>query len=120
MKMMFENVLQQFMSLSIFLQDFDLSATRIDLPELAKLNDILSETYILLNQGFCENITLCEKCVENRDTLARLTRLIDSCEGDQEMNEQSRTALIEFKGKIPEILSKMETIYLEQLQCIEN
>ena len=116
MKEMFEKVQGQFMDLSTLLNGLDLSKDLENEDVLAKVNDALSETYIVLNQGFCESVTMCEKCVSNRDQLQVLSRLIDQCEEDKKVSAQAHASLVDFTQNLPQMLEKMQSVYLETMQ----
>lgn len=116
MKKMFEAVQSEFMNLSTLLNGLDLSKDLEKEDVLAKVNDALTETYILLNQGFCESATMCEKCVSNRDQIQVLSQMIDKCEEDKEVTSEAKTALASFTQNLPQMLSKMQSVYLETMQ----
>ncbi len=116
MKEIFENVQKKFRDLETFLNRATIKKD-LETPELlAELNDTLSDTYVLLNQGFCENLQVCEKCVENRDQLRMLVEMMDQCEEKQALSEEAFASLNKFKQNIPEILHKMQSVYHENLQ----
>ncbi len=119
MKIMFEAVQQEFMRLSIVLAKLDFEKSLTDMALVAQLNDALTDTYVVLNKGFCENVTICEKCIDNREQLRYLSEIIDICEEKQEVSEEAFLALKEFSLSIPEILTKMEIIYIQTLQNAE-
>lgn len=116
MKIIFEAVQQEFMRLSIILAKLDFEKSLTDLALLAQLNDALTDTYVVLNKDFCENVIICEKCMDNRDQLRYLSEIIDICEEKKEISEEAFLALKDFSLSIPEILSKMETVYIQSLQ----
>jgi len=120
MNTMFENVQFKFMSLSTLLNGLDLDRDLVKADVIAKLNDAFSETYILLNQGFCENVSMCEKCTSNRDQLGALTQMIDECENTKVVSNEVCNALREFKDNIPTILNKMESVYLENMKDLQD
>jgi len=113
MMTMFEAVQQEFMRLSMILSKIDFDDSLTDMAMLAQVNDSLTDTYVLLNQGFCENTTMCKKCTDNRDQLRKLSELIDVCEENESVDEESFLALKTFALSIPEILTKMESVYIE-------
>jgi hypothetical protein len=119
MMTMFEAVQQEFMRLSVLLSKIDFDESLTDMARLAQVNDALTDTYVLLNQGFCENATMCKKCVDNRDQLRNLSQLIDMCEENENVTEEAFLALKNFALSIPEILMKMESVYIEKLQDVQ-
>lgn len=115
MKEIFESVQKKFKDLETFLNRAS-TKKELETPELlAELNDALSDTYVLLNQGFCENVKACEKCVENRDQLQLLVEMMDRCEEKQALSEEAFASLQKFRQNIPEILLKMQNVYRETL-----
>ena len=119
MKIMFEAVQQEFMRISVILSKIDFDEDLTDMAIVAQINDALTDTYILLNQGFCENASMCKKCINNRDQLHKLSELIDVCEENRKVNEEAFLALKTFSTSIPEILEKMESVYIENLQDVQ-
>jgi len=119
MKTMFEAVQHEFMHLSVILGKIDFDKDLTDIVMLAQVNDALTDTYVLLNQGFCENAKMCKKCIDNRDQLRKLSELIDICEENQEVSEETFIELKNFALTIPEILIKMESVYIEKLQDVQ-
>jgi len=116
MKAIFEEVQAQFMYISTLLSEVDLK-NDLKKPEvLMQLNDALCDAYVLMNQGFCENNRLCENCIDTRDQLGVLSEMIDISEGHQEFGHETYTALKEFIQNVPQILSKMEMIYIHNFQ----
>jgi len=116
---MFEAVQQEFMRLSIILAKLDFEKSLTDMALLAQLNDALTDTYVVLNRGFCENVTMCKKCIDNRDRLHYLSEMIDICEEKKEVSEEAFLALKKFSLSIPEILTKMEIVYIQTIQNAE-
>lgn len=116
MKKIFESVQKKFRDLETLLNRTSIKKD-LERPEsLAELNDALTNTYVLLNQGFCENLQVCEKCVENRDQLQKLVEMMDQCEEDQALSEEAFSSLQKFRQNIPQILLKMQSVYNENLQ----
>ncbi len=120
MKNMFEAVREKFIDLNTFLSELDFDEDLKEPSIMESLNDKLSNAYISLNQGFCENAQMCEECVDNRDQLGALSSMIDSCESGQKLSEEAYTALSSFAENIPEMLTKMEFIYLELIKNREE
>ena len=120
MQTMFENVQSQFMSLGALLSGLDFDKDLVKADVIAKVHDTLSDTYILINQGFCESTQMCEKCVSNRDQLGELTRMMDDCEDKGELGEEAFLSLAELRDNIPNILIKMESVYLENIRNLEE
>ena len=112
MKAIFETVQTQFMNLETLLTGLDLNKDLSQLDTLIRVNEALSDTYILLNKGFCENLKMCEKCTSNRDKLAELSAMLDQCEENCIVDEKTYLALIDFRDNIPNILAKMEYVYI--------
>lgn len=119
MMTMFEAVQQEFMRLSVILSKIDFDKNLTDMAMVAQVNDALTDTYVLLNQGFCENATMCKKCVDNRDQLRQLSQIIDICEENEHVSEEAFVSLKTFALSIPEILTKMESVYIEKLQDVQ-
>jgi len=118
MKSAFESVQQEFMRLSSLLSQVDFEENLLSFAQLAQINDALTDTYILLNQGFCENVTLCKKCIDNRNQLRKLCEVIDVCEEKKSISDDAMLSLEKFTHTIPEILNKMESVYLESLNTV--
>lgn len=116
MKKMFEAVQEKFTGLSTLLNGIDLKNDLAKPDVLAEVNDALSETYVLLNQGFCENATMCEKCISNRDQLQSLSQMIDQCEENKKVSPEATLALTTFTQNLPQMLAKMQSVYLETMQ----
>ena len=115
MKEMFERVQEEFKGLESFLNRRNLKKELAKPEILAELNDALSDTYVLLNQGFCENVRVCEKCAENRDQLRALVESVDLCEEKKELSDEVYASLETFRQNIPKILQKMQSVYKENL-----
>ena len=119
MKQAFEAVQQEFMRLGTLLGRIDFDSPLTDKALIAQINDSLTDTYVLLNQGFCESATMCKKCIDNRNSLRELIELIDLCEEEGVASETACLALDNFSRNIPEILTKMESVYLQSLQDVQ-
>lgn len=116
MKEMFDAVQGKFKQLDQLLSGLDIKKDLAKPEVLADVNDTLAETYVLINQGFCENAHMCEKCVDNRDQLRMLVEMMDQCEENREISKEVYLSLEKFKQNIPNILQKMQSVYLETLQ----
>ena len=116
MKTIFEEVQAQFMYLSTLLSGLDLKDDLIKPEVLTQLNDALCDAYILMNQGFCEKNKMYEKCLDNRNQLRALCEMIDIAEEHKEVSHEMYMALNEFIQNIPQILSKMEMICIDNFQ----
>ena len=119
MQPIFEKVQTQFMNLSTLLCCLDLSKDLSKLETLIRVNEALSETYILLNKGFCESLQMCEKCTANRDQLGELSEMLDQCEENCIVDDKTYRTLIAFRDNIPKILTKMESVYIEAIQKVK-
>jgi len=115
MKEMFERVQGQFSELNRLLNELDFKKDLSKPDLLAELNDKLTETYVLLNDGFCESAQMCEKCVSNRDQLQLLSAMIDKCEQNKEITKEASSALEDFTKNLPQMLDKMQSVYLETM-----
>jgi len=115
MKQAFHAVQQEFMHLSLILNKLDFEGISLPKAQLMQVNDALSNAYILLNEGFCENVQMCDKCVHNRNQLQILIQMVDECEAKEMMDEETFLALESFTRAIPLVLNKMESLYLDEL-----
>ncbi len=113
---MFDKVQSQFKHLSDLLNGFDHNKHLAGSEKFSDMVDALSQTYILLNQGFCENVEVCEKCVDNRDRLREVIEMVDRCEPNKKLDESTHIALSDFALNIPNMLSKMESVYLSSIK----
>ena len=116
MEKVFQAVQQEFMHLSLVLSRINFEKNSITTDTLMQVNDALTDTYVLLNEGFCERVELCERCVHNRNQLQTLMQMVDQCETNTKVDEETFIALEAFTRAIPLILTKMEIIYLNKEQ----
>jgi len=115
MKDMFEQMQGQFSSLADALTDLNLHENDLSTDSLSKISDSLGDTYILLNEGFCENIKICEKCIQNRDQLRTLLEMVDNSQENGSLDDKTYDHLVEFKQSVPSLLTKMQKVYEESV-----
>ena len=119
MQVIFEKVQTQFMNLGTLLCGLDLEKDLSKLETLTRVNEVLNETYILLNQGFCENHLMCEECASHRDQLSHVSTMLDECEENCIINEETYLAVSSFRDNIPVILRKMESVYIDMMEKVK-
>jgi len=110
MKTMFEQMQGQFSSLGKTLDTLELTQNLSE-DDLGKISDSLGDAYVLLNEGFCENIQICEKCVQNRDQLRTLLEMVSNSQDSGVLDENTHKSLVQFKESVPQLLSKMQEVY---------
>jgi len=118
MKNIFEKVQTEFMTLSNLLEDVNFEIEMKKDAYFYKINDALCNTYIALNQGFCESKMACSKCAKNRDELEELIQLADEAQYKNDLKDAFYLELRKFRTNIPSILIKMETVYIENLEKV--
>ncbi len=116
MEKVFQEVQREFMHLSLILGKVNFDKVYLSETSLVQIADALTDAYVLLNQGFCENATMCEECVHNREQLFLLMQMIDICESNKKVDEKTFAILENFSLSIPIVLNKMESLYLENLE----
>lgn len=115
MKDIFQQVQDSFMELGIILSGVDLEHD-LKNDEINEITSSLLETYRLFEQGLCETAYMCDKCSHNKEQLHNLLEMMKSCAKTGRIDRVSNVALVEFMYIIPQVLSELRTVYLEDFQ----
>jgi len=115
MKEQLGDVQKNFMDLSIFLSGLDFEKDLLKQSNLENLNRELKKSYVMFDEGLCDNVPFCTKCGQSQAQLKELVTMIDLCTQNELMTAQAHEALNDFIEVIPQILLEMKTIYLESL-----
>ena len=89
----------------------DFSASHLeDSTFLSQLNDLVSKTYIHLNEGICEELEMCHTCALQRDLLQKKLALIDDLDAGATLTDKVVSEFADFKNTIDDTLSRIDTV----------
>ncbi len=75
-----------------------------------ELNDEITMTYVLMNDGMCEEVAMCHSCAQNRDRLYEMIELLENgtlLQGDEAFQH---THLSAFMRDIDEVLVRIDKV----------
>jgi hypothetical protein len=68
------------------------------------------KTYVLLNDGICESLEMCQECAKRRDMLMQYLHLLDDFERGNLLSSSQTETLLNFPREIDEILKRIEHV----------
>lgn len=115
MKDIFQQVQDGFMELGIILSGVNLE-DELNTDDIDEITYSLIETNKLFEQGLCETAYMFDKCNKNKEQLHHLVKMMKRCAKTGKIDRVSNVALVEFMYIIPQILSELKSVYLENFQ----
>lgn len=80
-------------------------------PDYAvQLADCVAKTYVMLNNGICEELTMCESCAEHRDYLRDVLEMFDEVARMGVVDEEVERRYLQFEIKLYEIRSRIRQV----------
>jgi len=77
------------------------------------LIDASENTYLQLNDGMCDNLSMCKECASKRDTLNNYIQLLDDIELGNYVNEDIEQKLSQYPKIIQDVIDRIDTVLLE-------
>ncbi len=78
-----------------------------------QLGDCVAKTYILLNNGMCEELTMCRTCAQQRDYLRNMMELFETVGETGEVTPEVETNYFNFVERLGEINANIELVLAE-------
>ena len=81
----------------------------------AQLADCVAKTYVMLNNGMCEELTMCKSCAQQRDYLRGVMEMFEEVGESGEVTDEVRRQYFRFVEQLREIETNIERV-LSQLR----
>lgn len=81
-----------------------------DRDYFTQLSETTQNAYVMMNEGMCENVTVCRECAENRDYLYSVIAIVDDLASGAPLSDTYQAHLDTYAEKIDEILVKIAHI----------
>lgn len=75
-----------------------------------QLADCVARTYVMLNNGICEELTVCRTCVRQRDYLRDALELFEEVARTGIVNDEVERRYLEFEARLTEIRSRIREV----------
>lgn len=72
------------------------------------LSEATQNAYVVMNEGMCENTTVCHECAAHRDFLQSMIGIVEDLASGAPLSAAYQTALESYRRKVGEILTKIE------------
>ncbi len=79
----------------------------------AQLGDCVAKTYIMLNNGMCEELTMCKTCAQQRDYLRDVMEMFEEVGRTGEVSETVRSEYRRFIDQLAQIRTNIEHVLAE-------
>jgi hypothetical protein len=76
----------------------------------AQLSERTQAAYVTMNEGMCENTTVCQQCAEHRDFLYAMLGILEDLESGSPISDAHEKKLNVYKTKVTEILAKISAV----------
>lgn len=73
-----------------------------------QLSEATQNAYVIMNEGMCENMTVCHECAENRDYLHSMIGIVEDLASGAPLSNAYKAALDTYAEKVGEILTKIQ------------
>jgi hypothetical protein len=92
----------------------DFSASHLhDSDFVARLKEAVEETYLLLNEGMCEQVAVCKECARNRDYLQTMIVELENLESGVAVTAAVEDRFMGFSLALDDLLSRVGSIVSE-------
>lgn len=104
-----ESIKQQFEALGAKL---DPTSTQMlgDPGYASQLADCVAKTYVMLNNGMCEELTMCQTCAEQRDFLRDALERFEAIAHSGDIDADAEAFYFAFTERLGVIRSKIEQV----------
>ena len=110
MKQTIETAKTGFKAIKAILDDTLHQHNRLDNDFFDRLSDTVNATYVLMNDGMCEEVSMCHSCAQNRDRLYDMMSLLDGDTLRQADIAVQRHYIDTFRENIDEVLLRIDNI----------
>lgn len=73
-----------------------------------QLSEATQNAYVIMNEGMCENTTVCHECAENRDYLHSMIATLEDLASGAPLSDSYKSQLDAYTEKVGDILAKIE------------
>lgn len=80
---------------------------------VSRLREAVEETYLLLNEGMCEEISVCKECAQNRDYLQKMMVDLEAIESGETITEAVEDRFMGFSLMLDDLLSRVSGVVSE-------
>jgi len=75
-----------------------------------RLGEAVSATYVVLNDGMCEEMEMCHSCAENRDKLHDVMVLLEELGSGSVADATAKARLDAFESDVDSVLERIDTV----------
>ncbi len=110
MKETIKKIERQFLDIREIMGDeLDVSALE-DSRYLDRLSNCIDETYIVLNQGMCEELEMCHTCAKHRDILGTVMETLNDLDSGANITDDVILELKDFVNTLDDILVRIKEV----------
>ncbi|MCJ7764406.1 MAG: hypothetical protein MUP09_00485 [Thiovulaceae bacterium] len=102
-----QNIEKQFQNIDQMVNSQAFGMQLKDPGFIEKLSMVVEEAYVSLNDGMCEEITVCNSCSYQRNYLRNIMALLNDIEGGGDISSTVKRELFTFPEKIKEVLLRI-------------
>ena len=113
MKQTIEATKSGFEGIKKTLEDASHHSGSYDSDFFERLSDAVSATYVLLNDGMCEELSVCHTCAQNRDQLHDMMEWLDNEAAQPGSASEQHSHLTSFSNDINEVLVRIDKVLAE-------
>lgn len=73
-----------------------------------QLSEATQDAYVIMNEGMCENTTVCHECAAHRDFLQSMIGIVEDLASGAPLSSTYQNELEKYRLKVGEILKKIE------------
>ncbi|MGD9970741.1 MAG: hypothetical protein AB7S65_09820 [Sulfuricurvum sp.] len=83
-------------------------------PDLNALCDVTQQAYVLMNEGMCEDLSVCHDCAKHRDFLYEMLPILEHSRDVSPFPDTLLTPLETYRTVVRNVLERVQTILLTQ------
>jgi hypothetical protein len=77
---------------------------------VSRLREAVEETYVLLNEGICEEVSVCKECANNRDHLQTIMVELENIENGDKITAAMEDRFMSFSLMLDDLLSRIKSV----------
>lgn len=77
---------------------------------MSRLTEAIENTYIVFNEGLCEELDICKDCIENRDKLHEVMVMLEDIDCGATITDSVSDHFIAYSMEIDEMIARIESI----------
>lgn len=92
----------------------DFEPTHLEDAEFVKvLTNSVEDTYMLMNEGMCEELTACQRCTKSRDNMRNIMDLLEDIEAGDPVTPEMADRFRHFSVELDEMTERLSEVLAE-------